>query len=60
MKELKITINKDGKFTMKMKGHEGPGCLDELNAMMRTSGGEITSKKPTEEYYKKSGVKTRK
>ena len=56
-RQLEITVDKDGRLTIRQKGVAGPACLKDLDkiiASLKSNGVELSDKdtQKTPEYYR--------
>lgn len=56
-RQLEITVDKDGKLTIRQKGVAGPACLKDLDkiiALLKSNGVELSGKdtQKTPEFYR--------
>lgn len=51
VQEIEVTIAPDGKVRVRVRGVEGPGCLDLTKSLERYLGGRVVSREHTDEYH---------
>lgn len=51
MKEIKVTINKDGSFTAEAHNYKGTSCESDINKIIREAGASEESSQHKPEYY---------
>lgn len=49
--EIELFISDDGELKVHIKGIKGPGCVKVLENLVKESGGQLTEKELTSEYY---------
>lgn len=54
--ELEITIDREGKVSIQVRGVKGPGCLNLTQALEQALGGQVEERTRTAEYYQGPGT----
>jgi len=49
--EIELFISDDGELKVHIKGIKGPGCVKVLENLTKETGGQLTEKELTSEYY---------
>ena len=56
---IEVTIDKNGKVAVHVRGIEGPGCVDETSDLVALLGGDVESQELTAEAYVEVAVEER-
>ena len=55
MKEVTVTINRDGTVEVDVNGVQGSGCQDYTDAVLKALGGEVIKDEKKPEFYQSQG-----